>query len=50
MITIAVPALVALVGLLTYALTAHKQIGIVTFACGLLVTVYLVAGHVTRFG
>ncbi len=50
MITIAVPALIALVGLLVYALSTHKQIGLVMFGCGLLVAVYLVAGHVTRFG
>ena len=50
MITIAVPALVALVGLLIYALTAHKQVGLVVMGCGLLVAVYLVAGHVTRLG
>ena len=41
-ITIAVPALVALVGLLIYALTAHKQVGLVVMGCGLLVAVYLV--------
>ncbi len=50
MITIAIPALVALVGLLVYALSAHKQVGLIAFACGLLVCVYLVAGHVTHFG
>ena len=49
-ITIAVPALVALVGLLIYALTAHKQVGLVVMGCGLLVAVYIVAGHVTRLG
>lgn len=48
MITIAIPALVALIGLLVYALTAHKTLGLIAFACGLLVTVYLLAGHVTR--
>ncbi len=50
MITIALPALIALVGLLVYALSAHKQIGVVTFGCGLLVVAYLLAQHVTRLG
>jgi hypothetical protein len=48
MIVIAIPALVALAGLLIYALTAHKQVGLVVLACGLLVAVYLVSGRVTR--
>ena len=50
MITIAVPALVALVGLLIYALTPHRSIGLVVLGCGLLVAVYMVAGRVTRLG
>jgi hypothetical protein len=51
-ITFAIPLAVMLVGLLMYGLTGGKpsDIGRVMFACGLLVTLFQVAGralHVT---
>jgi hypothetical protein len=49
-IVIAIPALFALAGLLIYALTAHKHLGLVVMGCGLLVAVYLLSGRVTRLG
>ncbi|GAC1529102.1 MAG: hypothetical protein NVS2B6_17190 [Thermoleophilaceae bacterium] len=42
------PALVALVGLLIYALTSHKQLGLVVLGCGLVVVMYVLSGHVVR--
>lgn len=50
MITIAIPALVAVFGLLVYALSVHKSVGLVVMGCGLLVAVYMVAGHVAHWG
>ncbi len=51
MIVIAtIPALVALIGLLVYALTTHKTAGLVVMGCGLVVVVYVLAGHVVRLG
>lgn len=54
MIVVAIlPALVALAGLLTYVLAANQKLaecGRVAFACGLLVCVYVLAGHVVRLG
>lgn len=49
MMSVALPALCALVGLLVYGLTAHKQIGAIMFGCGLVVVVYLTAGHTVHF-
>jgi type III secretory pathway component EscS len=51
-ITILLPLLVAIVGLLVYALAASTKLqeaGRLAYACGLLVTLLEVAGHVIRF-
>ena len=51
MIVIAtIPALVALLGLLIYALTSHKIAGLVVMGCGLVVVMYVLSGHVVRLG
>jgi hypothetical protein len=51
-IAILLPLLVCLLGLLAYALSTNAKIaelGRLTFACGLLVTLFEVATHVVRF-
>lgn len=49
-LTILVPLLVAIVGVLLFALTENKlsQIGMWLFICGTLVTLLDVAGHTIR--
>jgi len=45
------PLLFAVVGVLLYALSSNPkivEIGRLMFACGLLVSLYAVAGHTTR--
>lgn len=48
MMIFTVPAIAVVVGLLVYGLSSHKQLGLIVFGCGLLVLVYLLAGHVVR--
>ena len=53
MILALVPALVAVVGALVYALSANPkaaELGRLAFAVGLLWAVYGLAGHVVRIG
>jgi len=48
---IIVPLLICLVGLLTYALASNGKVvelGRLAYACGLLVTLFVVARHVLR--
>ncbi len=47
-ITAGLPLAVLIGGLLVYGLTSHKTLGLIAFGCGLLVCVYMVAGHVVR--
>lgn len=50
-ITIIVPLLVALIGLVTYALATNAkiaEIGRLAYACGLLVTLFEIATHVVK--
>jgi len=51
-LTILLPLLVAIVGMLVYALAAGPkpaEIGRLAYACGLLVTLFELASHVIRF-
>lgn len=46
-----VPLVVAIIGLLVYALSANPKVaelGRLAFACGLLVTLFAMAGHTVR--
>ncbi len=46
-----IPAVFAIVGLLAYMLAGNPkaaELGRITFACGLLVLTYVLAGHVVR--
>jgi Na+/phosphate symporter len=48
-----VPAVFVIVGLLVYMLAGNPkavELGRLTFACGLLVLAYVLAGHVVRVG
>lgn len=48
-----VPAVLTIVGLLVYMLAANPkavELGRITFACGMLVMAYVLAGHVVRVG
>lgn len=50
-LVILAPLLVALIGVLTYALATRaelKEIGRLMFGCGLLVSLFVVATHVWR--
>ncbi len=44
-----VPWLFALIGLLVYALTTHKSVGLILLGCGTLVGLMSVAQHVVKF-
>jgi|GEM_PF-2742832 len=51
-LTILLPLLVAIVGMLVYALAAGPkpaEIGRLAYACGLLVTLFELASHVIKF-
>lgn len=54
MIVIAIlPAFVCIAGLLVYMLASNPkavELGRIAFACGLLVLVYALAGHVVKLG
>src|SRR3954470_19496006 len=53
MLITVIPLLVCLLGLLAYALSANAKVvelGRLAFACGLLVTLWSLAGHTVRFG
>ena len=52
MVIAIVPALVAVLGVLVYALASGKasQIGLYCFGAGLLVTLFVVARHVVHLG
>lgn len=48
-----IPLLVAIIGLLIYALAANPKVaecGRLMFACGTLVTLWSLAGHTVRIG
>lgn len=52
LMTIVLPLLVALLGAFTYALAANpklSEIGRLAFACGLLVTLFVLSQHVLHF-
>ncbi len=53
MIIAYVPALVALVAAVLYCVSANgnvRELARVSFACGMLVTLYTLAAHVVRIG
>jgi Na+/phosphate symporter len=46
-----VPVIAVLAGALCYALSANpkvQELGRITFACGMLVLIYTLAGHIVR--
>lgn len=50
-IAILLPLLVCIIGLLVYALAANpkvQELGRLAYGCGLLVTLFALAGHVLR--
>ncbi len=51
MLIATIPALVSLVGALAFALSANakvSELGRIAFACGLVVLMYVLSGHVIR--